>query len=526
MAIQNEPTRISTPFADAGTKNVIPETMAQPSATAAASWQAGFPTVCSLPLSAGGIPPARNDFNGLFNQLSQTSRFLQDGGIFAWDASTDYGANRLVLGSDGKLYWSVAQSGPNTGAGAVDPTTDSGAYWGSLPMKAPSLGANGDELVTAKWVQAFNSFDLYVDSASGAATNDGMTPGTPVNSITTALNKANEYSKYTVRIHLLNSVFTEDITIDNKNIHIVLSDNTTINGYLSLIGSTYLYISDTNNNSYTLTISNQNITPLSLFNSTLFTDCSLYIASSNSDYSVDAYCNSIFVARKNVTIDANSISSAVFNLSLLSHAQIEGSFQIQGSSSNSGIHIDIHSSAIFRGNVIESDMFSRSGFSLLYNGSVTFSGQQVVIYGGSNDASLYVANGSSIYSFDSDITITNNSSTCISCIRNSAIVFDTISGKTISLNPTNSQYALLAFEQSLVSIPNDGYLTINGSVSSATVKISTNSLLATTGDIHMAGTVTGGVKYQVSEQSAIGIYQGDIIPGDGAGQAWNDGAYY
>ena len=85
MAIQNEPSRISTPFADAGTKNVIPETMSQPSATAAASWQAGFPTVCSLPLSAGGIPPARNDFNGLLNQMTQTERFLQDGGIFSCD---------------------------------------------------------------------------------------------------------------------------------------------------------------------------------------------------------------------------------------------------------------------------------------------------------------------------------------------------------------------------------------------------------------------------------------------------------
>lgn len=134
MAIQNEPTRISTPFADAGTKNVIPETMAQPSATAAASWQAGFPTVCSLPLSAGGIPPARNDFNGIFNQLSQTARFMQDGGVYEWDSDTDYGANRIVLGSDGALYWSVAQSGPGTGAGAINPTTDSGAYWTIAPV--------------------------------------------------------------------------------------------------------------------------------------------------------------------------------------------------------------------------------------------------------------------------------------------------------------------------------------------------------------------------------------------------------
>lgn len=162
MAIQNEPSRISTPFADAGTKNVIPETMAQPSATAAASWQAGFPTVCSLPLSAGGIPPARNDFNGLFNQMTQTERFLQDGGIFSWSADTDYGANRLVLGSDGKLYWSAAQSGPNTGAGAVDPTTDSGAYWGQLPVTATEAAEAAYSSVAGGFVPWSNNEDYAV----------------------------------------------------------------------------------------------------------------------------------------------------------------------------------------------------------------------------------------------------------------------------------------------------------------------------------------------------------------------------
>lgn len=162
MAIQNEPSRISTPFADAGTKNVIPETMAQPSAAAAASWQAGFPTVCSLPLSAGGIPPARNDFNGLFNQMTQTERFLQDGGVFAWDATTDYATNRLVLGSDGLLYWSLAQSGPNTGAGAQDPVLDNGTYWQLMPMNdANVVHTTGDETINGH-----KTFDLSTTTNS------------------------------------------------------------------------------------------------------------------------------------------------------------------------------------------------------------------------------------------------------------------------------------------------------------------------------------------------------------------------
>ena len=138
MAIQTEPTRIQIPFADSGTKNVIPDTNSTPSASQAASWTDGFPAQCSLPLSAGGIPPARADFNGIFNTMTQSERFTQEGGVWAWDATVDYGINRVVLGSDNILYWSVAQSGPNVG-GAQDPTTDNGTYWQAMPMDNASL---------------------------------------------------------------------------------------------------------------------------------------------------------------------------------------------------------------------------------------------------------------------------------------------------------------------------------------------------------------------------------------------------
>ena len=42
MAIQNEPSRITIPFAASGTKNTIPDTQPSPSASQAASWTDGF----------------------------------------------------------------------------------------------------------------------------------------------------------------------------------------------------------------------------------------------------------------------------------------------------------------------------------------------------------------------------------------------------------------------------------------------------------------------------------------------------
>ena len=154
MAIQSQPSRISEPFAGSGTKNTIPATNATPSASQAASWASGFPPECSQPISAGGCPVPRNDVNGVLNQLSQDYAFRQDGGVWAWSALADYGPNRLVLCSDGLLYWSMAQSGPNTGAGAVNPTTDDGTYWGTPSMHTMPAGDDSQAVATTGFVGA------------------------------------------------------------------------------------------------------------------------------------------------------------------------------------------------------------------------------------------------------------------------------------------------------------------------------------------------------------------------------------
>lgn len=59
----NDVDLISTPFANSGTKNTIPESGATNPQNA--TMEAGFPTITQTPINEGGIPPERADFNGL-----------------------------------------------------------------------------------------------------------------------------------------------------------------------------------------------------------------------------------------------------------------------------------------------------------------------------------------------------------------------------------------------------------------------------------------------------------------------------
>lgn len=78
----NTPPVLLKPFADSGDKNIIPETA---TGTQQASLDEGFPPVTSLPLTQGGIPPERKDFNGLGNLLSKQYFYLQNGGRFTFN---------------------------------------------------------------------------------------------------------------------------------------------------------------------------------------------------------------------------------------------------------------------------------------------------------------------------------------------------------------------------------------------------------------------------------------------------------
>lgn len=99
MQVSTSPTLVPLPFADSGAKNVIPEA-ASPT-PGLASLTTGFPPVTMTPLAAGGIPPAGQDMNGILNLISQTTRWTQAGGPFAYNTgfATDSNVNGYPQGA-------------------------------------------------------------------------------------------------------------------------------------------------------------------------------------------------------------------------------------------------------------------------------------------------------------------------------------------------------------------------------------------------------------------------------------------
>lgn len=125
MPIPTQPTDLFIrPFAADGVKQIIPDMQ---SVAGRASLANGFPAESQLPLSQGGIAPNRTDFNGILYMLSAFAFWQQSGGMFSYRSSLNYAIPAVVFHT-GSLWWCVAPSGPDTGAGAVEPGTDD-SFW-------------------------------------------------------------------------------------------------------------------------------------------------------------------------------------------------------------------------------------------------------------------------------------------------------------------------------------------------------------------------------------------------------------
>lgn len=131
-----EPTKIPRPFADSGDKNSIPDSSGL---IGFASWQEGFPAITSEPFSSGGVAPKRADFNGIFNALSLATLWQQQGGVYAYDNTTDYEAGNVVLYS-GDLYKCLSANGPSS---AVKAPTDA-ATWVKMATLADAVPIIGN----------------------------------------------------------------------------------------------------------------------------------------------------------------------------------------------------------------------------------------------------------------------------------------------------------------------------------------------------------------------------------------------
>lgn len=138
MALVNQPPILASSFAVNGDKNTIPTTNS--GTEGLASLSLGFPPITQQPVSQGGIPPQRADFNGIFNLITNFLMFIQNGSIFAYSSTLDYQPPAIVYGNNA-LYRCIATNGANTSAG-VQPLSNT-SYWQPLiPVGGITVSGN------------------------------------------------------------------------------------------------------------------------------------------------------------------------------------------------------------------------------------------------------------------------------------------------------------------------------------------------------------------------------------------------
>ena len=115
--------KITSRFAKNGNKKVPPATAAL-AGSGRASQLEGFKKINATPLGQGGIPPYREDFNGIFYLFSQFLLWYQQGGIMNYDATLDYEVNNEIY-YNGTKYRCIQNNGASS---TVKAPTDT-AYW-------------------------------------------------------------------------------------------------------------------------------------------------------------------------------------------------------------------------------------------------------------------------------------------------------------------------------------------------------------------------------------------------------------
>ena len=142
------PPLIPQPFAEAGNRNTIPDTSANPQR---ARYELGFPPGTMTPVDSGGVPMLGPDMNGILWDVTSWLFALQGGQLPAYDAAiaaaiSGYEIGAVVVMADGAGYWINTAA-----ANSTDPDAG-GAGWQPLYAYGPSALSGlvgGERVLTA-----------------------------------------------------------------------------------------------------------------------------------------------------------------------------------------------------------------------------------------------------------------------------------------------------------------------------------------------------------------------------------------
>lgn len=120
-------------FASSG-NYVLPPATAAEAGSGRLSQAEGWGSINETPLEDGGIAPFREDFNGLAYALSAPLLWLQQGGIYKYDASLDYEPTNEIF-YQGKKYRCLKANGASSTA--VVPGADA-TTWRNMDNQVPA----------------------------------------------------------------------------------------------------------------------------------------------------------------------------------------------------------------------------------------------------------------------------------------------------------------------------------------------------------------------------------------------------
>ena len=124
---------LTTPIAIDGDKTIPPAT-AQEAGTGRLSQEQGWNTVNSMPIREGGVPPKREDMNGVLYLLSAYLVWIQQGGLFNYSPNFDYEVGNEIV-YQGVKYRALQANGPSSTT--KTPGTDA-TVWKNMDANVPA----------------------------------------------------------------------------------------------------------------------------------------------------------------------------------------------------------------------------------------------------------------------------------------------------------------------------------------------------------------------------------------------------
>lgn len=176
------PTLITTPFAENGDKNDIPEvTGVEPQN---ATLEKGFPEITQTPISAGGIPPERKDFNGILNLYGQHIVHLNKGLPYEFDAAFataigGYPLHARIMLSNGDIVQNTVANNtnnPNSNMSGWVKQNSTTQIFNNSGISQESINSDFSELISDKANKAttlngYNIEDAYTKSEIDSTIN-------------------------------------------------------------------------------------------------------------------------------------------------------------------------------------------------------------------------------------------------------------------------------------------------------------------------------------------------------------------